>query len=125
MLEVTRREMKRLAVAAVKASRRDDVMLDDLRRARTRSLLSEREFAEAPLPAFRHALSVGFRTPPHGDYVVRVVGFGKAARAADLARRLAKEMTRIASFPLAVKAEALAVSGIVGAGGMPTIVFPS
>lgn len=64
---------------------------------------------------------VGLETASDGDYTVRVLG---STRDADPAGRV-PGATHRARFPLAIRGNTLTVSGIVGAGGTPTIAFPS
>ncbi|HEY1956104.1 MAG TPA: hypothetical protein VGH28_10830 [Polyangiaceae bacterium] len=56
---------------------------------------------------------VGLQTGGDGQYRVRVVGGARGKGAL------------VATFPLVIRGDALTVSGIVGAGGTPTIAFPS
>lgn len=64
---------------------------------------------------------VGLETASDGDYTVRVLG---STRDVDPAGRV-PGATHRARFPLAIRGNTLTVSGIVGAGGTPTIAFPS
>jgi hypothetical protein len=64
---------------------------------------------------------VGLETAGDGGYTVRVLG---STRDADPAQRV-PGATHRARFPLAIRDDTLSVSGIVGAGGTPTIAFPS
>lgn len=64
---------------------------------------------------------VGLETGGDGAYVVRVVGSRPGAEAHAVTRGGSLRAT----FPLVIKDDTLTVSGIVGAGGTPTISFPS
>lgn len=68
---------------------------------------------------------IGLETGADGQYTVRVVGAAAGANVTTIARAKAKGATHVATFPFQIKGDALTVSGIVGAGGTPTIAFPS
>lgn len=70
----------------------------------------------------RTTKSVGVETNGDGQYAVRIVGASSAKRADD---EVKKGAVSLGVAPLAVKGDMLTVSGVVGAGGTPTIPFPS
>ncbi len=72
--------------------------------------------------AVRKHKCIGLQTGGDGAYTVRVLGAEAGMAAATLAPRGA---SLVARFPLVVKGDDLTVSGLVGAGGAPTIPCPS
>lgn len=75
--------------------------------------------------AIKKQKCVGLQTGGDGSYRVRVIGTKAGAKPAAVAKAHAKGAVFVATFPLTIKGDALTVSGIVGAGGTPTIAFPS
>lgn len=85
------------------------------------SFIAIEKLAEAEDPADWPAIAkrlkcVAFETLGDGEYSVRVVHASRFTQS--------KGDTRIGVFPLEVKDQTLSVSGIVGAGGVPSIPFP-
>jgi hypothetical protein len=68
----------------------------------------------------RKRKALGFSTGGDGRFRVRVIGVASARAALSAA-----EGTLLGVAPLRVEGDALTVSGVVGAGGDPTIPFPS
>lgn len=83
--------------------------------------ISDLEDPQAWPAAVKKHRCVGLETTGDGDYTVRVLG---STRDADPAGRV-PGATHRARFPLSIRGDTLTVSGIVGAGGTPTIAFPS
>jgi hypothetical protein len=83
--------------------------------------VAEVEAPDAWPAAVKKQKCVGLETGGDGTYSVRVVGSRSGvdpmAMGGDAAHR--------ATFPLVIKGDGLTVSGIVGAGGTPTVSFPS
>jgi hypothetical protein len=71
--------------------------------------------------AMKKQKCIGLETGGDGGYTVRVKGVAPGTAA----KKVVPKARHVATFPLGVADDTLTVSGIVGAGGTPTISFPS